>query len=125
MFKTTTFNNRQNDEIQLNTHINQFMIRMDKNKYSTVEEFKNWLKEKYNNGNPVYVDYILAEPKLIECTPEQVEILKQIANDKNYEGLTYIYSTDKVAPQLKATYSKDLKAIINRINDAIVAEGSI
>jgi len=36
MFKTTTFNNRQNDEIQLNTHINQFMIRMDKNKYSTV-----------------------------------------------------------------------------------------
>ena len=61
----------------------------------------------------------LKEPELIECTAEQNEILDKILNDENYKGITYIYSTDEVAPNLKATYSKDLKAENKRLEKRI------
>ena len=80
--------------------------------FSTVEEFKNWLTTQYNTGTPVYVDYVLAEPEDIECTTEQTEILDKIENTKTYKGVTHIYSTDKVEPNMKVTYLKDIEMMI-------------
>ena len=71
------------------------------------------------------VDYVLETPELIECTAEQCRILDEIENSENYKELTYIYSTDEVQPNLKATYSKDLNTVIAKINDAIIAQGGV
>ena len=71
------------------------------------------------------VDYVLETSELIECTAEQCRILDEIENSENYKELTYIYSTDEVQPNLKATYSKDLNTVIAKINDAIIAQGGV
>ncbi len=67
------------------------------------------------------VDYVLETSELIECTAEQCRILDEIENSENYKELTYIYSTDEVQPNLKATYSKDLNAENKRLENRIVA----
>lgn len=81
--------------------------------FDNVTSFKEWLSEQYNAGTPVYVDYVLEEPQDIECTPEQTEILDKIENEaKTYKGVTHIYSTDKVEPNMKVTYLKDIEMMI-------------
>ena len=91
-----------------------YRIRNDR--FTTLEDFKVWLQEQYNVGTPVYFDYILAEPKDIECTVEQTEILDKIENEaKTYKNITHIYSTDEVEPILEGTYNKDIETMINNI----------
>lgn len=41
-------------------------IRVSKDEFSTIEEFKNWLSQQYNAGTPVYADYILETPQTIK-----------------------------------------------------------
>lgn len=79
---------------------------------TTVDDFKTWLSNQYNEDTPVYIDYTLATPEDIECTPEQTEILDKIENAKTYKGVTHIYSTDKVEPNMKVTYLKDIEMMI-------------
>ena len=69
-------------------------------------------RSQYNSGKPVYVDYILAEPNNIECTSEQVEKLNKLENAKTYKGVTHIYSMDKVNPNMKVRYLKDIEMMI-------------
>lgn len=67
----------------------------------TKEEFITWLSE-----NNVTLDYILATPNLIECTPEQVEQLEYLNSEfKTYEGINHITTTDDVKPTLSFTYN--------------------
>ncbi len=84
---------------------------------TTVEDFKNWLAEKYTNGTPVIVYYILETPELIECTEEQSAILNSFYT---YKGITKI-SVDGIAT-LKVNYKKDLETIINNLSATSVAE---
>ena len=91
----------------------QFYFVTDK---TSAEDFKTFLQEKYNAGTPVYIDYVLSEPKDIECTVEQTEILDKIENEaKTYKRVTHIYSTDEISPVFEGTYNKDIEAMINNI----------
>lgn len=93
---------------------------------TAVEDLKTYLAEQYEAGTPVYIDYVLATPKDIECTAEQIAILDKIYNEaKSYKGVTHIYSTDDVEPNVKVTYKKDLDTMINNLNTAIVAMGGV
>lgn len=51
-------------------------IILDIHDFPDVETFKNWLKEKYDNGTPVIVYYVLAEPQEIVLDPFDIKLLK-------------------------------------------------
>ena len=58
----------------------------------TVEEFKAWIKERYDAGNPVVIYYQLATPINLALTEEQKKVLKEIHNMDLYEDYTIIES---------------------------------
>lgn len=75
-----------------------------------LEDFKNMIKTKYDEGIPVYVDYILETPVDIECTEEQSQILEDLNNTRTYKNVTNI-TTDSIAI-LDLDYAKDLETLL-------------
>ena len=86
------------------------------NKFTTVEQYLNWFKEKYNEGQPFYIEYILLEPNDIECTEEQNTILEQLNNSISYIPQTNIYTEDNIA-FLNAEYEEKRKHNIFSVGD--------
>ena len=65
----------------INTNNAPITVKIDSSVASTVDELKAWLKEKYNSGNPVYVDYQLAKSETINLPSiEPIEMIKGITN---------------------------------------------
>lgn len=62
---------------------------------STVEEFKAYLNQKYNSGNPVTVCYKLATPVNLELTEEQKTVEDTLINA--YEPITNVYASDDLS----------------------------
>jgi len=86
-------------------------VRIMISKYTTVEQFKTWLKSKCDEGTPVIVYYKLATPKRLPFTEEQKEIAKELSHATTYEGTTHIYSTDSISPVLKTTCGSEIVPI--------------
>lgn len=87
-----------------------------KSETMTLADFKAMLAQKYAEGHPMYIDYVLAEPELIACTEEQNAILSDIEDHlETYDDVTHIYSTDEVAPNFEVTYCKDVQKLFNNI----------
>lgn len=86
------------------------------NKFTTVEQYLNWFKEKYNEGQPFYIEYILLEPNDIECTEEQNTILEQLNNSISYIPQKNIYTEDNIA-FLNAEYEEEKKHNIFSVGD--------
>ena len=82
-------------------------------RFDNVTDWKNWLAQKYNEGNPVYVWYKLATPTRLACTEKQVQQLDDLLNTSTYKNVTHIYSTDKVSPIIKIKYRKDIETMFN------------
>ena len=80
--------------------------------YTTVEEFKAMLAEKYANGTPVYVDYILAEPLDLPCTEEQIDVLEN--KPSTYKDFTIIQSEDETPAYLEVAGIYDLNKLVTR-----------
>lgn len=100
-------------------------INLMTSEFTNANDFNDWILAQYNAGNPVYIDYILAEPEDIECTDEQNKILDQIDNEaKTYKGVTRIHSNDKVSPKFEGTYNKDIEIMINN-KATIVVESEV
>lgn len=76
------------------------------------------LTELYNTGTPLYVDYVLETPTLIECTPEQVEVLNDIYSAYG-EGLTNITCTDEIEPIIEIT--KATRETVQSENDKAIS----
>lgn len=92
-----------------NTASQRVAFRLSDITINTGDLFKAKLTELYNAGTPVYVDYVLATPTLIECTAEQVEQLEYFEKDAcSYDGVTTIYSTDEVSPYFEVTAYKGI-----------------
>lgn len=74
-------------------------------KIETKEDFKAWLKSKYDEGNPVVVYYKLATPVDLELIEEQ----KAIRDTKlyTYKNITNIILSDELA-SIDVEYKKDL-----------------
>lgn len=86
-------------------------VRIMISKYTTVEQFKTWLKSKCDEGTPVIVYYKLSTPKRLPFTEEQKEIAKELSHATTYEGTTHIYSTDSISPVLKTTCGSEIVPI--------------
>ena len=82
----------------------------------TLDEFKTKLAELYNAGTPVIVDYVSAKPKLIPCTPEQVEVLESFDTYKNITNI----SSDSIG-ELEVFYYKDQDTINKNNEERILA----
>lgn len=105
-----TWNGKQG--ISYNRDVNALNISI--NAFTTAQEYLDWFKEKYDERNPFYVDYVLATPQDIECTEEQSTILFEIEqNAKTYDKVTHMYSTDKISPVIDVTYKKDIETLFN------------
>lgn len=77
--------------------------RIYASQFTTTEEFKAWLQEKYNSGNPIVVYYKLATPKSLPLTEEQKEALEGI---NTYENVTNI-SVDNELATLDVEYTAE------------------
>lgn len=91
-------------------------IRIHTSEQLTVEEFKTFLAERYNAGNPVYVYYKLATLTKLPCTPEQTVVLEQLYNMDTYRPVTNVFTQEDLA-NLKLNYVADSKIYVdNKIN---------
>ena len=104
---------------------NTMFINIDKNliicsnNFTTIDELKTKLVELYNEGTPVYVDYVVTTPIDIECTETQKAQLQSLQKAKTYKNITNI-TTDTIAV-LDVDYKKDLETIINNMQAQILA----
>ena len=85
---------------------------------TTLEQWKAKLTELYNAGTPLYVDYVLATPNLIPCTPEQVEVLNDIYSAYG-EGMTNIICNDEIEPVIEIV--KETKETVQSENDKAIS----
>ncbi len=75
--------------------------------FETVEDFKAWLKEKKESGNPIIIEYPLAEEIVEEYTEEQKTAYDQLMSLTSYKDTTHIFSEDEVSPVFDVTaYAK-------------------
>ena len=81
---------------------------------TSIEEWKSKLQTLNEDGNPVKVYYVLANPILIECTEEQTQVLEQIIADGTYKGVTHFYITEDLKPIIEVKYYKDLETLFNK-----------
>ena len=89
-----------------------YSIRIMTSEYTTVEDFKTWLKSKYDEGSPVIIYYKLAIPVNLELTSEQ----KAVRNQKlhTYKNITNISLSDELA-SIDVEYKRDLETMFNNI----------
>lgn len=93
-FKSIAVNTRyQNNTFFINTTRNLTFTTL---KYSTVTDFKTWLKSLYDAGTPVVVYYKLAMPTRLQFTEEQKALAKELNNARTYKNVTNI-TTDSIA----------------------------
>ena len=93
--------------IHLSSLTTNLYIR-DDDSFNSLEGFKTKVKELRDSGNPLYFDYVLAEPELIECTPEQNTILNVLSDIYLYNGINHIISLDNVSPYMIFSYDKTI-----------------
>ena len=114
-FKGTSRNKLESssgDEISVADKFLNILIK----KIETKEDFKAWLKSKYDEGNPVIVYYKLVTPLNLELTPEQKAVRK--TKLYTYKNITNISLSDELA-SIEIEYKKDLDAEHNKLQNEI------
>lgn len=86
----------------LNYYYKDLVFYSDATKNMTNLECMQWVKEQYDNGNPIIVYYILAEPYTIE--------LGELENTiKTFEGVNNIQLLSNIPTEIEVKYAVDLK----------------
>ncbi len=95
---------------------NYIYFKIERNQLSTqdVQGFRKWLKEKYDEGNPLKIKYELAEEQTIKYTEEQRLAFNKIKESRTYKNTTYFYTEGEVKPILDIEYYKDLETLLNK-----------
>ena len=109
-FKSTSRNRLElssGDEVAV---AGNFLNILSKN-IETKEDFKAYLKQQFDNGNPVIVYYKLAEPVDLELTEKQKEVKKRKLY--TYEDITNVSLNDELA-SCKLTYVQDVKKLLEK-----------
>lgn len=80
-------------------------IRFMTSQYATIDEFKLYIKAKYDEGNPVIVYYKLATPIDLELTKEQKLVMQELKNFQLYTPITSLCSVNEETPLLSLKYN--------------------
>lgn len=87
---------------------------------ATADDFKAKLKELYEAGTPLYVDYTVEEPEEVECTEEQTKILNKLQQILSYDDITQIICTDEIQCNFTVTAKiSKIKKLEEQINAQI------
>lgn len=94
---------------------------------TTVTLLKAWLAQKYAEGNPVTIYFILATPVYEDCTAEQSAILDKLYNNFTLQKGTnnIIVETDNgVGVNMQLDYMQDLQTKLNLLEAMCVSNAS-
>ncbi len=99
----------------------EFFIRIKSNRASTIDEFKTFLKSKYDAGTPIIIYYLLTEPTMLECTEAQSKVLDEIYSKAHtYKNITNISAeSSEVNPIVSLKYLKDVETEHNKLQAQI------
>lgn len=94
-------------------------FRIDSNIASSVNEFKQFLQQKYTEGNPVYAYYKTTTETKLPCTEEQTAVLEELNNMDLFEGVNNIITAEDIA-LLKLKYALDVETYVdNKIEEKL------
>lgn len=94
---------------------------------TTVALLKKWLAQKYSEGNPVTIYFILATPVYEDCTAEQSAILDKLYNNFTLQKGTnnIIVETDNgVGVNMQLDYMQDLQTRLNILEAMCISNAS-
>lgn len=94
---------------------------------TTVALLQKWLAQKYTEGNPVVIYYILATSEYTDCTAEQSAVLDKLYNNfKLSKGTNnIIVETDNgVGVNMQLDYMQDLQTKLNLLEAMCVSNAS-
>lgn len=93
--------------------------------FSDIETFKEFIKTKKEEGNPIKIVYIRGKnesilyPLDLECTPEQTAVLNQLEQFSLDKGINHIFSDDELSPKFQLKYYQDINILLDKINKNI------
>lgn len=90
----------------------QIIIYIEKCSQMTVDEFKAFLQELYDEGKAIEIYYKLATPTKLPCTKEQSAVLEELNNLDLFEGVNNIITAEDIA-LLKLKYALDVKTYVD------------
>lgn len=94
----------------------QIIIYIEKCSQMTVDEFKAFLQELYDEGKAIEIYYKLATPTKLPCTKEQSAVLEELNNLDLFERVNNIITAENIA-LLKLKYALDVETYIdNKLN---------
>lgn len=76
------------------------LITIIDQQYATLDSFRACLKERYSNGNPVIIYYVMAKPKTYQLKYEPLKL---------HKGYNYITLNDDLYPNMEIKYLTDSK----------------
>ena len=85
---------------------------------NTVELFKTFLQNRYNEGKAIEVYYKRSTPARIPLNAEQIEVLEKLSKLRFYNGVNNILTTEDIA-LLQAIYPVNLKNVNNKMQEEI------
>nr|DAV68478.1 MAG TPA: hypothetical protein [Caudoviricetes sp.] len=94
---------------------------------TTVALLKELLAQKYAEGNPVTIYFILATPEYIDCTAEQSAVLDKLYNNFALQKDTnniIVESENGVGVNMKLTYMQDLQTRLNILEAMCISNAS-
>lgn len=101
------------------------MLDLDKTLFPDLQSFKDYLSQKYEDGNPVVLVYQRKTELIESYTNSQQLAWEQIKRLKTYKPITHITaSSNDLSPNINIVYYKDLESVLNQINNAILSQGS-
>ncbi len=80
-------------------------VRIMTSQYTTVDEFKAFLKSKYDEGNPVIAYYKSSTPTNLDLTAEQKSIQSQLTDMTLYQGVTNITNKSSYPAIMNLNYN--------------------
>ena len=86
---------------------------------TSIEELKQFLKERYSTGIPITIYYKTITPTKLPCTEEQIAVLEELNNLDLYKPVTNIITTEDIA-LLKLKYALDVETYVdNKIDEKL------
>lgn len=89
---------------------------------TTVALLQKWLAQKYTEGNPVVIYYILATPEYTDCTAEQSAVLDKLYNNfKLSKGTNNIIveSDNGVGVEMNLSYMQDINIKNKKLEERV------
>lgn len=100
-------------------------IKLD-NTVTSASEIQNYIKQKYDNGNPFILEYPLATEEITPYTTEQQQAYNEIKQAISYEEQTNISgSSDEANPIFSIEAYQSTKLVLQEISNAVVALGGV